>query len=116
MLAALKWVSGYALTIIISVPVNGLLISATWGWFVVPATGARQIGIAQGVGLAIFISIVGIIATAHQIKYDFGDEKDPARVAARGLGKVIGGGILGPLATLAIAWAWHTFVMGPISN
>jgi hypothetical protein len=112
MLAAIKWGVGFVLLAAVSVPINGLLISATWGWFVSPITGARQITISEGIGLAIFCSIIGTVATAHLKEWDFGDATDDWRkIAAKAVGAAIGIGVVGPILVLAWAWAWHTFFM-----
>lgn len=63
MLAALGWGLG-PIAFIISLPVNGLLLAATWGWFVAPITGAREISVAEGFGLGIFIGVAGLMVTA----------------------------------------------------
>jgi len=111
MLAVLKWGVGFALVVIVSVPLNGLLISMTWGWFVIPATGARAISIAQGIGLSIFLSIAGSVATTSLRKFDLDGETEPRAVAAKALGMMISVGIIVPVCTLVIAWAWHAFLM-----
>ena len=112
MLAAIRWVVGFVLVLVVSVPINGLLISATWGWFVSPITGAKHITITEGVGLAVFCSIIGTVATAHLKEWGVGEATDDWQViAAKNLGASIGVGVLGPLVTLLFAWLWHTFVL-----
>jgi len=108
MLVAIKWGIGFVLLLVVSVPINGLLISATWGWFVSPITGARQITISEGIGLALFCSIIGTVATAHLKEWDSGDTTGDWRVIAAA---AIGVGVIGPLIMLAWAWVWHTVFM-----
>ena len=112
MLSAIKWGVGFVIVLIISTPINGLLISATWGWFIAPITGARQISIAEGIGLAIFCSIIGSVATAHLKEWDFSKDTDDSRViGARATWALIGAGIIGPLIGLMFAWAWHMLLI-----
>lgn len=109
--AIMKWAFALALLWLVSVPVNGLLICATWNWFVVPATGARQIGIAGGVGLSMFLVFAGSMATGHLARFDSNSEpRTPPTVAAVFV-KAISVGVVSPLCGLAIAWVWHTFAM-----
>jgi hypothetical protein len=112
MLAILGWLLGFVLVLLISIPLNGLLISATWGWFVVPITGAREISITQGVGLAMFCSIIGTAATAHLREWKIDNEEtDWTKTAGVAFGKVIGVAVIGPILVLALAWIWHALFM-----
>jgi hypothetical protein len=43
---------------LLSIPINGLVIVTTWGWFIVPIFDVREIGLAEAVGLSIFASII----------------------------------------------------------
>jgi hypothetical protein len=56
MLESLKWAGVFLALTVVSIPLNGLVISASWGWFVSPITGARPITLVEGVGLSIFLS------------------------------------------------------------
>ena len=112
MLAALMWGAGFVLLIVVSAPINGLLISATWGWFIVPITGARQISIAEGIGLALFCSIMGTIATAHLKEWDFGEATGDFRTNCfKVIVTLVGVGIVGPIIGLGLAWIWHLVLM-----
>lgn len=102
------WVLAYAVVWLVSMPLEGLVISASWDWFVAPITGAQTIGVVQGIGLAIFLSIAGAAMTGAPSKMAFDAEKSIPDIAAAGLRKMIGVGILGPLVGLAAAWIWHT--------
>ncbi|MEJ0019001.1 MAG: hypothetical protein WDN25_21065 [Acetobacteraceae bacterium] len=112
MLAAVRWGLSFVLVLVVSIPINGLLISATWGWFITPITGTREISIAEGVGLAMFCSIIGTTATAHLKKWDFAEDGGDWRaMAAKLLAAMVGIGVIAPLVTLAVAGAWHNFFM-----
>lgn len=110
-LIAAAWGSGFALVLAISVPLNGFLISAEWGWFIAPITGVRQISVTEGVGLSLFCTTIGIIATAHLKKWDFGDDAATYGFAGALMIAMVMVGIIGPLCGLATAWAWHSFFM-----
>lgn len=114
MLGAVKWVLGFGLVWVVSIPVNGILTSTTWGWFVVPATGAREISISQGVGLSMFLFIAGTVVTSHVARFEVAENEDTKSVATRALGKAIGVGLLAPAATLAVTWVWQAFFLAPI--
>ncbi len=115
MLTALKWGTGYVVVWLISIPVTGLLISATWDWFVSPIIGIREISLSEGVGLSLFIGVAGYAATVHLQKFTIEGETDPSKIAWKGLTKFIGAAIFGPLLSLVIAWFWHTFFVSPPS-
>jgi len=106
MVSALKWVIGFGLVWLMSIPINGILISQTWGWFVVPATGAHEISIAQGIGLSIFLTIVGRLVSTSPDKSIFEGINSPEAIATKGLIVAIVSGVLGPLLVLVIAWIW----------
>lgn len=112
MIFAIRWALGILMVLVISVPINGLLISTTWGWFIVPITGARTISVAEGVGLAMFCSIIGSVATAHLTKWDFDfDGESWGSVAGTMAGTMLIVGVAAPLFGLTWAWIWHTFFM-----
>lgn len=112
MLGTLTWVLGFALLWLVSVPVNGLVISSTWNWFIVPATGAKTIGIAGGIGLSMFLTFAGAAATGNLVKLDSNSEIGVVPTAASVFVKTISVGVVSPLCGLAIAWIWHTFAIG----
>ena len=115
--AAVKWVLGYGIALAFSIPLYGLLISATWNWFVVPVTAARSITISQGLGLSIFVSVIGSAATRPLKEWKFDDGSGGIRrIAARGLGAVIGIGIAAPLLMLMVAWVFHALFLSGNSN
>ena len=111
MLEVLGWVVSYVLTFLIAIPLNGLLISLAWGWFVAPILGTRSIGIAEGIGLSLFFSIAGNVATAHLNKPAPNGETDPRKIAAATLGKMLAIGVGGPIIGIALGWMWHTFAI-----
>lgn len=100
------------LAALIAIPINGFVISLTWSWFVVPIFGIRELGIAESVGLAIFISVLAS-------PYMRGRRDDPkiiandtfAKATAKIFGIVFGGYVIAPLLTLCGAWIWHAFFM-----
>ncbi len=107
-----RWVLVFVIGFI-GIPLNGAVLSALWGWFVVPVTGARQIGIAEGVGIVTVAAFLGRIATAHMRKVPL-KEETPADVdwnefSKRGLGVSLNFAILSPLGTLVFGWIVHTF-------
>lgn len=106
MMSGIAWGTSFILLTIVSIPLNGLLISATWGWFVVPIVGARNISIAEGIGLSFFISVAGSVATAHLPRAHASDASATAL-----FGQAIGVGIVGPIIALSLGWVWHTFVL-----
>lgn len=111
MLRILTWVLGFLLLWLVSVPVNGLVISSTWNWFIVPVTGAKTIGIAGSIGLSMFLTFAGAAATGHLARFDSSPEPAIAMTAASLFVKTISVGVVAPLCGLAIAWVWHTFAM-----
>jgi len=74
MLEVFKWVMTFVIVMLVSIPLNGLVISATWGWFISPITGSRQITLAEGVGLSIFLLVAGSAVTALIVDKLYKDE------------------------------------------
>ena len=111
MLGIFVWAVGYVLTFLVAIPLNGLLISLAWGWFVAPILGSRGISIAEGIGLSFFLSIAGAVATSHLNKPAADGETDPRKIAANTLGQMLGVGVAGPALAIAMGWAWHTFAI-----
>lgn len=113
MFGVAKWTLGIALVVVVSVLLNGLLISVTWGWFIAPIFRTRDIDIPEGIGLSIFLSIILPLRSNPAAKDEFKADMEPWEIAARGLARVVGSGIFAPIFVLIMAWAWHTFVMTP---
>lgn len=105
MLEVSKWVLTFIIVMLISVPLNGLVISATWGWFVSPITGARHISLTEGVGLSIFLSVAGSAVTASIADRLYGSEAPSNRYA------LIIRSVVGPVTGLIWGWLWFTFAM-----
>jgi hypothetical protein len=105
------------LIVLLAVPVMGLVLSQSWNWFLAPIAGLRAISITEGIGLSMFLAIVGTIITLPLRRWET-DEKpgdSPNMILVRGLSKMAGLFIFGPLAGLAGAWVWHTFIISPPS-
>ncbi|MBV8914883.1 MAG: hypothetical protein JOZ05_17825 [Acetobacteraceae bacterium] len=104
-------VFGFGLPFLLLLPINGILLSALWDWFLSSVTGLRHISIAEGVGLAMFFSIVvsGAKTWEGSEIYEPGDTA--LAVMAKGAGAFLGAGVLGPALVLALAWAWQQFVV-----
>lgn len=109
-LTAVGWVFAYGLLFVVAFPIYGMLVAYEWGWFVGPIIGEREITVVQGIGLGMFITTAGIIATAHLKKWE-APEGDLNATLAAGVGDVIAVGIVTPLGTLGVAWLWHNFAM-----
>lgn len=114
-LTVAAWFLVYGVVVLIGVAVTGLVLSASWTWFVAPITGLRPISISEGIGLMFFLGTVGTIITAPIRKWDFKSEpgESMSAIAVRGFGSILALGIFGPLAGLIVSWAWHTFVIAP---
>lgn len=110
MLTTVKWVLLCGLVFVVTFPMYGLVIAYEWDWFVGPIIGARQITLAQGVGLCMFISAVGAIVAIHLRNWE-AIEGDLSATLAAGLVKMIEIGLVAPLAGLGGAWTWHAFFM-----
>ena len=106
MLDAVKLIFGYVVTFIIAIPLNGLLVSVTWGWFVAPVFGFREIGVAESIGLTLFLRLAAASIYQPNLEKEK-EEKGLKGVAAEALGKAIGAGIVQPIIGLGLAWVFH---------
>jgi hypothetical protein len=96
----------------ISELVRGYCIAKTWGWFIHPITGWREISTAEGVGISLFLSF--LLTRTADTESIFKD-KTPEEATLILVGKVFGV-IAGPLMVLGLAWLWYTFLILPNSN
>lgn len=107
--------AGWLLTVAL-IPVGiffrGLCISATWGWFIAPVTGWREISISEAVGIAIFFSIFASAQSTSKAQYE---DKSLGQITMNAIAQSVGMNILAPLTVLAIAWFWEAFFL-PMSN
>jgi hypothetical protein len=106
-----KWIFGFALVSIVSVPVYGLLISATWAWFIAPIFGIREISMAEGIGLSFFVTALMFPSISGNLTLKPGVDDGIRTIAAKGLGQAIGQGVVAPVLLLSLAWVWHLVVM-----
>jgi hypothetical protein len=110
------WVLVFALLVLISFPITGIVVSASWNWFLAPLAGLRAISITEGIGLSLFLTVIGTIITLP-LKTWKNAEPNPNdslnMIAAKGVGKMVGLLVFFPLAWLAGAWVWHTFIISP---
>jgi hypothetical protein len=108
-LKALGWGSTFALIWIVSIPLRGLLISATWGWFISPIFGVRPISISEGIGLVIFFSAMISLTGLSQASERTYRDSSVRRIGAMLLGRAVALGITAPFLGLITAWVWHVF-------
>ncbi len=109
------WTLAFGLIFLISIPVTGLVVSKSWNWFLAPIAGLRQISLTEGLGFSMFLAVIGTIITMPLRRWEAETKPDdsPNRIAIRGLSKMAALGVFGPLAGLAVAWVWHTFIISP---
>ena len=82
MRSAMIWLVGYSLALVVAVPLRGLLISLTGGWFVPPVIQARGITIAEGIGLSLLGSSWHGLSTSYSWRQIETDMLPMARVRA----------------------------------
>ena len=113
--AVAAWIVAFGLLIAMSFPITGLVISESWNWFLAPITGLRVISITEGIGLSLFLTVVGTIITLPIRKWENNyDPNDSLNmIAAKGLGKTVALLVFIPLGWLAGAWVWHAFIISP---
>ena len=109
------WVLAYALIVVVALPVMGLVVSQNWNWFLAPIAGLRAISLTEGIGLVMFLAVVGTFVALPFRKWETDNKPDdsPNKTALRGLSKIAGLFVFGPLAGLVGAWFWHTFIISP---
>jgi hypothetical protein len=109
------WILAYALIVVLSLPIMGLVVSQSWNWFLAPIAGLRSISLTEGIGLVMFLTVVGSFVALPFRKWENDNKPDDSlnMIAFRGLSKVVGLVVVGPLAGLAGAWVWHTFIISP---
>jgi hypothetical protein len=107
MVAAL-WIA-LPLVVFLTIPVNGLLIAATWAWFIVPIFDVRQISVTEAIGLSIFVFA---ILPGQPIPKSIPEPglSQNAQLIKSALG-AINHQLIRPLMALLFGWAWHTFFM-----
>jgi hypothetical protein len=111
MVVWMSWLSALV-AVPIGIFIRGLCISVTWGWFIAPVTGWRQISTVEAVGIAIFFSIVANQDKPKEPNYkEMSVQEASVDVAMT----TFAYSIVGPLITLLYAWLWQTFLM-PNSN
>jgi hypothetical protein len=96
-------------TILASIPINGMVISIIWGWFIAPIFNLREITISQAVGISIFISLFttpGMTKNAERKA-----TTNEASAIQEAISLTITRLFLIPIGTLVIAWIWRTFFM-----
>lgn len=100
----------YLFSFLVVLPLNGVVISATWNWYVAPVTGFRDLGFANGVGLAMFWSALSgqVAATQNKVQQDGPDDLWGICYMLLGIG------VIGPLMGLGVAWIWHVLIMPQI--
>jgi hypothetical protein len=111
------WILAYALIVVLSFPVMGLVVSQSWNWFLAPIAGLRAISVTEGIGLAMFLAVVGTIVTLPLRKWEPDTKPGDSTniIVVRALSKLAGLLVFGPLAGLAGAWVWHAFIISPPS-
>lgn len=87
---------------IIGIPLGALAISLTWNWFVVPWLNLPTMGIATAIGVRMFVSAVWT---------PLPPKPDPSQSASDQIIQASGALLITPVATIAIAAAWH-FIAG----
>ena len=88
---------GFGLTIL-STPLNGLVLSVLWGWFMVPL-GVPGINIAHAIGIS---CVVGLLS--HQPRNVSTSSPEAA------LGEILGWGIINPLLILLFGFIAKSFM------
>ncbi len=113
--AIIAYIFVCCLIVLISVPVMGLAVSQSWNWFLAPIAGLRAISLTEGIGLSIFLGIVGTIITLPLREWESDDKPgdSPETILVRAVFKMAGFFVFGPLAVLSGAWVWHTFIISP---
>jgi hypothetical protein len=92
---------GLLLAKLLVIPINGLLISLTWNWFIVPVLGAPTVNFVEGIGFSIFWSLFyrrpPTLDQPDSDDFDWLEALDP---------------IIGPPIMIFIcAWIWHAVFM-----
>ena len=96
-----------ALILIVSVLINGVLISAMWGWFVAPVLRLQNISIPEAIGLSMFVSIF----TNRPKPFKRSDGVTHEEAVADLIGYFLEVGVMTPLFGLALAWVWHAMLI-----
>lgn len=94
------------LVMLVGIAVQGWAISLTWGWFISPVTQWRAISLAEGVGLAMFASIIRPSSAASFSK-SMVENLTPSQIIWMGSFRAI----VMPLIGVAMAWVWYRFVI-----
>ena len=97
----------FVLAMLMSIPINGYVISVTWAWFIVPIFDVREISLVEAVGLAIFASV--ILPVRAIPNYSKENNEDDAALIVRMIGMAASQVFVAPALTLMGAWFWHTF-------
>src|ERR1700733_8633366 len=86
------WILAYALIVVLSFPVMGLVLSQSWNWFLAPIAGLRAISITEGIGLSMFLAIVGTIITLPLTTGETADKPGDSlsMIVVTGLSKMAG--------------------------
>lgn len=84
--------------VVVAAILQGLVLSALWGWFVVPTFGLAPLSIPAAIGLGLILAF-----TTHQRNLAKEDKKDSA-------GTVIVNIVLHPLIVLAFGWIVSLFM------
>lgn len=100
-----------ALSLLLSIPVNGVLLAATWAWFIVPIFNVRQISVAEAIGLSIFLSVVLSVGPQARLGPKPAPEpgEDKEAYVARMVWTVVNQHLSFPILCLLFAWLWHVF-------
>jgi hypothetical protein len=100
------WILALVLIVVISIPVTGLVVSADWNWFLAPIAGLRAISFTEGIGLSLFLALVGTIITMPLIKWepDANPGDSPNIMMFLFLVRWSGWVFFGPLIGLAASW------------
>ena len=86
---------------IVSIILNGWVLSILWSWFIAPLFGLPLLSITTAIGMAIVIRL---------LTYQYSDDMFKNKSMSELIGAVIGHSIFGPLLVLFIGWIVHCFM------
>lgn len=82
-------VGSIAVLLIMAVPLSilrGWVLTILWGWFVMPTFPVEPLGIAQAIGLSIFVTV---LAGTHKKQDKQTDATDPYFITSESIGRSI---------------------------
>jgi hypothetical protein len=86
---------------IVGAVVNGLVLSLTWGWFIVSLFDAKALSIPEAIGIAL---VAGLLTHQQQPKSDKEQTSGELAIA------LLADALINPLLILAVGYIVHLFI------